>query len=398
MRRLPVPSERDFRSRLHDPAVASRVGVWLGICFGLAFVTGVWSHYAQAHVWWLPYPTRPVWLYRVTQGVHVLSGTAAVPLLLVKLWTVYPKLFQPVPWRSARAMVVHGLERASIGVLVAASLFQLATGLANSAKWYPWPFLFRPSHYAVAWVAIGALVVHIAVKLPAIRSALGSPLDGDLTGPDEPVADEAVAGPETQGRGLSRRGLLTTTWLATGAVVLGSAGITVPALRRVSVFGVRSGNGPQGVPVNRSASQAGVVASALSADYVLTVRHGSRTVTLTPADLEAMPQVTADLPIACVEGWSASATWTGVPIRDLLALVDAPEDADVKVVSLQTRYAFGRSTLPASFARDPLALLALRLDGERLSIDHGYPCRLIAPNHPGVLQTKWVSHLEVLPA
>ncbi len=29
------------------------------------------------------------------------------------------------------------------------------------------------------------------------------------------------------------------------------------------------------------------------------------------------------------------------------------------------------------------------------SIDHGYPVRLIAPNRPGVLQTKWVSRLDV---
>jgi DMSO/TMAO reductase YedYZ molybdopterin-dependent catalytic subunit len=46
-------------------------------------------------------------------------------------------------------------------------------------------------------------------------------------------------------------------------------------------------------------------------------------------------------------------------------------------------------------ARDPLTLLALRLNGEELSPDHGYPARLIAPNRPGVLQTKWVGRLEV---
>ena len=34
-----------------------------------------------------------MWVYRVTQGLHILSGTAAIPLLLVKLYAVYPKLF-----------------------------------------------------------------------------------------------------------------------------------------------------------------------------------------------------------------------------------------------------------------------------------------------------------------
>ncbi|WP_371320659.1 molybdopterin-dependent oxidoreductase [Saccharothrix yanglingensis] len=25
-----------------------------------------------------------------------------------------------------------------------------------------------------------------------------------------------------------------------------------------------------------------------------------------------------------------------------------------------------------------------------MPLDHGYPCRIIAPGRPGVLQTKWV--------
>jgi DMSO/TMAO reductase YedYZ molybdopterin-dependent catalytic subunit len=44
---------------------------------------------------------------------------------------------------------------------------------------------------------------------------------------------------------------------------------------------------------------------------------------------------------------------------------------------------------------DPLTLIALRLNGEPLHPDHGYPARLIAPNRPGVLQTKWVGRLTV---
>jgi DMSO/TMAO reductase YedYZ molybdopterin-dependent catalytic subunit len=43
-----------------------------------------------------------------------------------------------------------------------------------------------------------------------------------------------------------------------------------------------------------------------------------------------------------------------------------------------------------------LTLLALRVGGEQLHLDHGFPVRLIAPNRPGVLQTKWVSKVVVL--
>lgn len=58
-------------------------------------------------------------------------------------------------------------------------------------------------------------------------------------------------------------------------------------------------------------------------------------------------------------------------------------------------YGVSRGILPGSHTADPQTLLALRINGEDLAPDHGYPCRIIAPNRPGVLQTKWVSRLEV---
>jgi hypothetical protein len=384
--RVPAPpTEADFTSRLRSATVAARVGLWLGVCFGICFLTGLLSHYAQNPDHPVPFPASPSWGYRLTQGLHVVTGTAAVPLLLVKLWSVFPRLFvrPPKAWRS---LAVEGLERASIGLLVAASVFQLASGLANSAQWYPWTFSFRTTHYAVAWIAIGALVVHVAVKLPTIRGALSS--DVDDTAYDRESA--------TRESPMSRRGLLRTTWAAAAVAVLATAGSTVPFLRQVSVLGVRSGDGPGGVPINRSAKAAGVTATAVSPSYGLVVAFGDREVVLTRDDLLGMTQRTVDLPIACVEGWSAGGTWTGVRMRDLLDLVDAPRGSDVRVESLQERGAFRRSTLQASFADDDRTLLALALAGDALSVDHGYPARVIAPNRPGVLQTKWVSRIEVL--
>ena len=379
-----VPDESSFTSRLRSPAVAARVGVWLGVCFALAFVTGLVSHWAQTPHPWLPFPTRPTWGYRVTQGLHVVSGTAAVPLLLVKLWTVFPKLLARPP-RPARELALHGLERASILALVGAAVFQLSSGLANSAQWYPWGFAFVPTHYAMAWVAIGALAVHVAVKLPLVRAALRA--DVDDTSLDHP--GRTSSGP------LTRRGLLRTTWAAAGVAVLASAGSTVPLLRRVSVLGVRSGGGPQDVPVNRSARAAQVTAAATRPAYRLVVTYAGREVSFTRADLLAMPQTTASLPIACVEGWSAGATWTGVPVRDLLDRVGAPRGQDVRVESLQPVPGYRVTTLQHQFADDPRTLVALALGGEPLDLDHGYPCRLIAPDRPGVLQTKWLARLDV---
>lgn len=383
---MPLPREDAFTSRLRSPAVAARIGRWLGICFGIAFLTGLYSHFSQDTPSWLTLPTRPVNLYRWTQGLHVIAGTAAVPLLLAKLWTVYPRLFARLP-QERRALAVQGIERLSIAVLVSGAIFQLFTGLANSAQWYPWQFVFRGTHYAVAWITVGALVIHIAVKLPVIRAALGSDIEAPQAGDREGMA--------TTSSGLSRRGLLRVTWLAAAVAVLTTAGSAVPLLRKVSVFGVRSGDGPQDVPVNRSAAAAAVTAAALAPSYRLTIRNGAVTHELSRADLLAMPQTSRDLPIACVEGWSASGSWTGVQLRSLLELVGVTEPADVVIRSLQKSGSYVVTDMPANFVGNDDTLLALKLNGEHLSIDHGYPCRIIAPARPGVLQTKWVASIEV---
>ncbi|NJC72041.1 molybdopterin-dependent oxidoreductase [Planosporangium thailandense] len=339
-----------FRSVNHDVSVSARLGRWLGVAFALCFLTGLASHAVQHTE--LPWPTRPVGLYRVTQGVHVLSGVAAVPLLLAKLWSVYPKLFERPRLRTLP-------ERGAVLVLIAAAFFELVTGGFNVAKSYPWSFFFPTAHYAVAWILAGGLLVHIGLRLPAIHTGLATPVDP------------------------RRRAFLRTTGLAAGAALLATAGGTVPLLRRVSLLAWRS---PTGVPVNRTAAAAGI---SIGPDWRLTVGSAA----FTYADLLALPQHTATLPIACVEGWSASATWSGVRVRDLLAAAGVPVHRPVRVISLdEGRY--GRSTLPTAHVNDPLTLLALRMNGRVLSPDHGYPCRLITASRPGVLQTKWVSRIE----
>ena len=220
-----------FTSRLRSAAVAARVGVWVGVCFGICFVTGLISHYAQVDHQVVPFPTQPSWGYQLTQSLHVVSGTAAIPLLLVKLWSVYPLLFQALP-RGLGASVRTALERGSIAVLVAGSLLELAIGTMNVAHWYAWSFDFRKTHYALAWIVVGALLVHIAVKLPVIRTALAG--DVDATAVDRPEAVEQGA--------VRRRTLLRTTWLAAAvAVVAGSSAAgTAPILNRIAVLSSRS--------------------------------------------------------------------------------------------------------------------------------------------------------------
>ncbi|KAA0118878.1 molybdopterin-binding protein [Mycolicibacterium sp. P9-22] len=362
---------------MRGTAVTARVGMALGIAVTVCFVTGLLSHFIQHPQPWFIWPTRPASLYRVTQGLHIASGIAAIPLVVVKLWSVWPKLFE----RPVIGGPVRMLERASILVLVASVLFELSTGLLNIAQWYAFKFYFPTAHYAMAYVAVGAVLVHLAVKLPIIRRALGEPVDE--------VADGGRVGP-------TRRTVLRGTWLAVAAATVVTVGQTVPLLRRVSVLAPRTGEGPQGVPVNRTAAAAGVGRAASSPQYRLTVANGTRARTFTVDELRAMPQATFRLPIACVEGWSADAEWSGVVLSDLVAAVEGSPDADVRMVSLEPPGPYSRTVLPARHARDSQTLIALQLNGETLNLDHGYPCRLIAPSRPGVLQTKWLSRIEVM--
>jgi DMSO/TMAO reductase YedYZ molybdopterin-dependent catalytic subunit len=103
-----------------------------------------------------------------------------------------------------------------------------------------------------------------------------------------------------------------------------------------------------------------------------------------------MPQHTYDLPVACVEGWSTTQRWSGVRLRDLAALCGAHRPASVTSVSLE-RGTYGHATLGHEQVADERSLLALRVNGLDLSLDHGFPARVISPAVPGVHCTKWVS-------
>lgn len=358
-------------------AVAARTGLALGAGITILFGTGLISHLIQHPPDWFWWPAHPVWLYRLTQGAHVTVGVMMIPLLLVKLWSVYPRFFiKP----SLRRGLPEALERLSVAVLIGAVLFQIVTGLFNTAQYYPWKFFFTTTHHAMAYVAFGAVAVHLAVKLPVVRQALSKPVDETL--------DEEVR------QGISRRTVLAAAGLGAVAAGMAVVGQSIPFLRWASLLAPRSGEGPQGIPINRTAAAAAVTETARSPRYVLTVTVGGRERVFSRAELEALPQYDSALPIACVEGWSAQGRWSGVRLRDLLARAGEYGGGDVRFVSLETTGIYGSSVLPHTHVVDAATLIALRLNGEDLALDHGYPCRLIAPNRPGVLQTKWLKTIE----
>lgn len=385
-----------FTSTLRSTAVTARLGRLLGITLGICFVTGLLSHY-QYHPWsWLPEPASPVWLYRFTQGTHVATGIASIPLLLTKLWSVYPNLFRWPPVTSVK----NALERASIAILVSSALVQLFTGFFNALDWYPWSWSFVPVHRFLAYVLIGSILLHIAVKLPDIKYGLSVKVaDGDVLSEipwsENPHAhSNAGPVPPPPTAALSRRGLLAATGAGIGVVVVTTVGQTITPLEPIGLLAIREPKkGPQGVPVNRTADQAGVRELAAAPGWTLQV-NGPRPYMLTLAEVEAMATHEEHFPISCVEGWSIGAQWRGVRLDDIVRRAGGSSDSRVTVYSLEPHGSYNRSTVDGpQVAR---ALLATHLNGQRLDIDHGYPLRLIAPNRAGVLNTKWLDRIEVI--
>jgi DMSO/TMAO reductase YedYZ molybdopterin-dependent catalytic subunit len=147
----------------------------------------------------------------------------------------------------------------------------------------------------------------------------------------------------------------------------------------------------------------------------------ARPLTLSYDELNDMPQRTLLATIECagngrsfltprVAGvpWGAGAVahaeWSGVPLRDVLELAGVNDDAVEIVCQGADRgtepdhpqvMPFARGlTLEKALHRD--TLLALRMNGEPLTPDHGYPVRLLVPGWYGVASVKWLSRVEAV--
>ena len=349
------------------------------------------------------WPTSPVWLYRVNQGLHVLLGLALVPVVLAKLWSVAPKLFEWPPVRSP----AQAVERVSIALLVGSILFLIVTGAMNVQYDYAWGFSFYTGHFYAAWVFIAAFAAHVAIKMPTLVRALRRdgvvpplrvPTSETVAEPPDP--DELVA-PDPAPATISRRGALAVVGGSSLGVLALTVGQSIDPLRRTALLAPRGqvlGRGPNDFQINTTFASTGIDPAATGDDWRLRlVGVDGDEVLLGRDELLALPLRTAQLPIACVEGWSTSQSWTGVPLPALAEAVGSRDAASVFVESLQASGAFSTMSLTDDQLRAPRTLLALRVNGADLSLDHGFPARMIVPAAPGVRNTKWVATVTFRP-
>jgi DMSO/TMAO reductase YedYZ molybdopterin-dependent catalytic subunit len=389
-------------------------GPWLTSVFGLIlligipieFVTGLLSYAAYdpklagndpnaAHglfgLYLFNWITKPSWLYRVTEGTHVILGLVLVPVVLAKLWSVMPKLFQWPPWHS----IAQLLERISLALVVGGIVFEMSTGILDID--YYGQINFYSGHFYGAWAFMAGFALHVGVKFGDMVRALRSRSfrkelrTGLADTKPEPVESSLIPQMPADPT-ISRRGILALIGGTSLAVLLLTAGEAIGgAMRELAVFGTHyrsPDTGPNHFPVNHTAASYGITSTDVGPDWRLSLL-GSHRLSLSRRQLLAMPQTTADLPIACTEGWSTQQRWTGVPLADLARLVgrDNPGPSQLKALG------YGNVILAGSQITAADSLLALRVNGADLSLDHGYPARVIVPSAPGTHQLKWMTEI-----
>lgn len=115
------------------------------------------------------------------------------------------------------------------------------------------------------------------------------------------------------------------------------------------------------------------------------------------------------MPLPTGEPWTGqavgTATWTGVPLRAVMARV-APNADAVEVAFTGADHGEYKGGPDIHFARaltveralDPAArvLIAWAMNGELLNADHGAPFRLVVPGWYGMGSVKWLSRIDLL--
>ncbi|MFX1477102.1 MAG: molybdopterin-dependent oxidoreductase, partial [Promethearchaeota archaeon] len=97
--------------------------------------------------------------------------------------------------------------------------------------------------------------------------------------------------------------------------------------------------------------------------------------------------------LQCVDGPSGTALWKGIPLKDLLELAGVQTDAIDVVFFAADDYS---SSLTIEEAMAPDVLLAYEMNHEVLPVEHGFPVRVVAPNHLGYKWVKWLVRIEIV--
>ena len=111
---------------------------------------------------------------------------------------------------------------------------------------------------------------------------------------------------------------------------------------------------------------------------------------LTLEELSTMTTVQKTLLIHCVEGWDATVPWEGIPLSHLVQQAGPLPGVSRVTITATTGYSVALSSSEVENADN---MIALRAGGAVLTVDHGYPARLVVPSRPGEDWVKCVTRI-----
>ena len=111
------------------------------------------------------------------------------------------------------------------------------------------------------------------------------------------------------------------------------------------------------------------------------------------AQLKSLPRSSQITMIACEEGWSYIAAWSGPPLAHILNLAGAlPQARYVVYRSFQTGW---WDSIDMADALHPQTLLATGMNGGDLPVPFGGPLRLRVPRQLGYKNVKYITRLTL---
>jgi DMSO/TMAO reductase YedYZ molybdopterin-dependent catalytic subunit len=97
--------------------------------------------------------------------------------------------------------------------------------------------------------------------------------------------------------------------------------------------------------------------------------------------------------LPCVEGWSVTLLWQGVPITDLLEKSGgAGADANTLIFVASDGYS---SSLPLDYVKQNNIMIAYKMNNLTLTPQTGWPFFLVAKNQYGYKWVEWITEINV---
>jgi DMSO/TMAO reductase YedYZ molybdopterin-dependent catalytic subunit len=128
-------------------------------------------------------------------------------------------------------------------------------------------------------------------------------------------------------------------------------------------------------------------------------KETNRTVTL---ECSGNGRVYSDPPVPGLQwekGAVGTARWTGISLRDVLSKAGVKSTARHIIMNgldepLAATPDFVRS-IPVEKAMHPDTILAYKMNGEDIPVEHGFPVRLVVPGWEAAASTKWIVNIRV---